>query len=108
MRPASGLALGRGYFYSPARLIAVAEALNGNLEQARIDYAQAIDLLAKGPYRPEPALAHLGLAEVLLDHYPAARPKAIKLLDIAIGDLRQMKMQPSLERALKRKEILNA
>jgi len=47
-------------------------------------------------------------AELLLDHYPAERAEAIKHLDFAIGELRDMKMQPSLERALKRKEILKA
>jgi class 3 adenylate cyclase len=53
--------------------------------------------------RPELALSRLGLAELLLDHDPAGRAEAIEHLDFAVGELREMKMQPALERALKRK-----
>ena len=59
-------------------------------------------------FRPELALSHLGLAELLLDHYPDEKPEAIKHLDFAIKEFREMKMQPSLERALRRKDILKA
>ena len=50
----------------------------------------------------------LQLAELLLDHYPAEKADAIEHLDFAIGEFREMKMQPSLEKALRRKEILKA
>jgi len=66
--------------FSPDHLIAAAEALNGNFAQARIDYALAIDLLAKGPHRPQLAPARLGLAEVLLDRYHAEGPEAVTVL----------------------------
>ncbi len=49
------------------------------------------------------------LAELLLEHYPEERAEALEHLDFAIGEsFRDMKMQPSLERALKHKEILGA
>ena len=59
-------------------------------------------------FRPELALTRLQLAELLLDHYPAEKKDAIGDLDFAIKEFREMKMQPSLERALRRKDILKA
>ena len=44
----------------------------------------------------------------LQEHYPDEKPEALEHLDFAIGEFREMKMQPSLERALKHKEILGA
>jgi len=48
------------------------------------------------------------MAELLLDHYPDQRAAAIEHLDFVIGEFRDMKMQPSLERALRHKEVLRA
>jgi hypothetical protein len=45
---------------------------------------------------------------LLLEHYLAERPAAMEHLDFAIAEFREMKMQPSLERALRHKEILKA
>ena len=59
-------------------------------------------------FRPEIALTRLQLAELLLDHYPEERAEALEHLDFAIGEFRDMKMQPSLERALRHKDILKA
>ncbi len=39
---------------------------------------------------------------------PDEKPEALEHLDFAINEFREMKMQPSLERALKHKEILGA
>jgi hypothetical protein len=50
----------------------------------------------------------LQLAELLLDHYPDEHDAAIEHLDFAIGELRDMKMQPALERALGRRGLLKA
>jgi len=58
--------------------------------------------------RPHMALARLGLAELLLDHHPDERDAAIEHLDFAIAELRDMKMQPALERALGRRGLLKA
>jgi hypothetical protein len=59
-------------------------------------------------FRPELALSRLGLAELLLDRYPDEKAEALEHLDFAIKEFREMKMQPSLERALRRKEIIKA
>jgi hypothetical protein len=54
-------------------------------------------------FRPEIALTRLQLAELLLEHYPQEESEAIAHLDFAIKDFREMKRQPSLERALRHK-----
>jgi hypothetical protein len=59
-------------------------------------------------FRGELALSRLQLAELLLDHYPDEKAEALEHLDFAIKEFREMKMQPSLERALRRKDILKA
>jgi hypothetical protein len=59
-------------------------------------------------FRPELALTRLQLAELLLEHYPDEKAEAIDYLDFAIKGFREMKMQPSLERALRKKKILKA
>ncbi len=64
---------------------------------------QALEVCAQVRFRPEIALAHLQLAELLLDHYPEERLEALEHLDRAIAELRDMRMQPALERALRRK-----
>jgi hypothetical protein len=59
-------------------------------------------------FRPEIALIRLDLAELLLEHYPDERAEAIEHLDFAIAELRDMKMQPALERALRHRGLLKA
>ena len=59
-------------------------------------------------HRPELALSRLRLAELLLERYPTRRREAREHLDFAVNEFREMKMQPSLERALRRKDILRA
>jgi hypothetical protein len=59
-------------------------------------------------FRPELALSRLQLAELLLEHYPQEKSEAIAHLDFAISEFREMKMQPSLERALRHKQLLKA
>jgi hypothetical protein len=53
-------------------------------------------------------LTHLGVAELLLEHYPEERDIAIEHLDFAISEFREMKMQPALERALRHRGLLKA
>ncbi len=57
-------------------------------------------------FRSEVALTRLELAELLLEHYPDEKAEAPEHLDFAIGELREIKVQPSLERALKDRETL--
>jgi hypothetical protein len=46
--------------------------------------------------------------QLLLEHYPKKRVEALGHLDFVISELRDMKIQPWLERALRHKEILRA
>jgi len=91
-----------------ARLLGGAAKLLGHLDEARGYYAQALEVCEKVRFRPEIALIRLELAELLLEHYPDERDAAIEHLDFAIGELREMKMQPSLERALRHSGLLKA
>jgi len=111
-KPASELLLGRfAHGYLPttgmiyptciSRHLGAAAALLGRLEEARKYYAEAIKVTTEMPFRPELALTRLQLAELLLEHYPAEKADALEHLDFAINEFREMKMQPSLERALK-------
>jgi hypothetical protein len=59
-------------------------------------------------FRPELALSRLQLAELLLEHYADEKREALEHLDFAIKEFQDMKMQPSLERALRHKDILKA
>jgi tetratricopeptide (TPR) repeat protein len=91
-----------------ARHLGAAAALLGRHDEAREHYQEGIRACTEIRFRPELALSRLQLAELLLDHYPAEKNDALEHLDFAIKEFREMKMQPSLERALRRKEILKA
>jgi tetratricopeptide (TPR) repeat protein len=85
-----------------------AAALLGRYDEARKHYMEAIRVCTEMPFRPELALSRLQLAELLLEHYSAEKKEALEHLDFAIKEFREMKMQPSLERALRQKKILKA
>jgi tetratricopeptide (TPR) repeat protein len=91
-----------------ARHLGGAEALLGRYQEARKHYDEAIKVATDMRFRPELALTRLQLAELLLEHYPKERAKALEHLDFAISEFRDMKMRPWLERALRHKEILKA
>jgi tetratricopeptide (TPR) repeat protein len=91
-----------------ARHLGEAAAIVGDSKLARAYFEQAIEVCEQIRFRPELALSRLGLAELLLDHYPGERDAAIEHLDFAIAEFRDMKMQPSLERALGRRGLLKA
>ena len=90
----------------PARLLGGAASLLGKSEQARAYYLQALERAGAIDSRPELALTHLELAELLLEQIPSERDEAKRQLEIAIPELRAMKMQPALERALRHKLAL--
>ena len=92
----------------PARLLGTASFLLGRPDEARRYYAQALEVCEKVRFRPEIALIRLDLAELLLEHYPDERAAAIEHLDFAISEFQEMKMQPSLERALRHRGLLKA
>jgi predicted ATPase len=78
-----------------------AAALAGNRAAARDYYAEALETADKIRFRPELAMTHLRLAELLLqDSDDHARSEALEHLNLAIPELRDMHMQHALERAL--------
>jgi DNA-binding CsgD family transcriptional regulator len=84
-----------------ARHLGDAAVLVGDRTAARAYYAQALESAGKIRFRPELALTHLRLAELLLEEADdSTRSDALAHLDTAIPELRDMKMQPALERAL--------
>jgi len=97
---------------SYARLLGGAAALLGEGAQAHAYYQQALEVCAKIGFRPEIALTHLQLAELLLDESQVEASvrgletrderleTALEHLDFAIEEFRVMGMQPALERAL--------
>jgi hypothetical protein len=93
---------------STGRLLGDAAALLAEPTEARLQFERGLQDCEAFRMRPELALCHLGLAEVLLDHYPDEHDTAIEHLDFAIAEFREMKMQPALERALGRRGLLKA
>jgi len=83
-------------------------ALLNRPDEARAYYQEAIKVCTEMGFRPELALTRLQLAELLLEHYPDEKAEALEHLDFAIKEFQDMKVQPSLERALRHKDILKA
>jgi DNA-binding CsgD family transcriptional regulator len=84
-----------------ARHLGEAAALVGDRTTARGYYLQALDSTSKIRFRPELALTHLRLAELLLqDSDPIQRSEALGHLNTAIPEFQDMHMRPGLERAL--------
>ncbi len=71
-------------------------------------FEQAVKVYERIRCRPAIALTRLQLAELLLAHYPDKGTEAQEHLDFAIAEFREMKMRPSLERALRHKGLLKA
>jgi hypothetical protein len=90
------------------RIRGQAEVFLGHTELARAYYQSALSTNEMTGNRPDMALTRLSLAELLLEHYPDERDAAIEHLDFAISEFREMKMQPSLERALRHRGLLKA
>ena len=90
------------------RVMGDAAAVLDHSEEARGYYEQNLALCEKIGHRPELAITRAHLAELLLDHYPDERAEAVEHLDFAIREFQDMKMQPSLERALRHRELLKA
>jgi tetratricopeptide (TPR) repeat protein len=90
------------------RHLGAAAAFLGRPDEARKYYQEAIRVCTEMRFRPELALTRLQLAELLMEHYPDEKKEALEHLDFAIKEFQDMKMQPSLERALRHKEILKA
>jgi tetratricopeptide (TPR) repeat protein len=98
----TGKAHTTGLYYttSTARHVGAAAALLGRPSDARAHYQDALKVATDMRFRPEIALTRLQMAELLLEHYSDERSEAFEYLDFAIGEFREMRMQPSLGRAL--------
>ncbi len=79
----------------------------GEPDKSRKYYHQALEAAGKISFRPKIALTRLQLCE-LLERYPDERAEALEHLDFAIGEFRDMEMQPSLEGAPSHRDILKA
>jgi hypothetical protein len=95
------------------RFLDEAEAAAAESEWARVrdraqNAGQALEVAGGIRFRPEVALTRLQLAELLLEGTPEERTVASQHLDFAIEELRAMKMQLYLERALRHKGLLHA
>jgi hypothetical protein len=91
------------------RHLGAASALLGDAARAERYYKSALDVAGRLCFRPEIALSRFGLSELLLEGADdSLRAAALEHLDFAIAEFRDMKMQPSLERALRHKEVLKA
>jgi len=94
---------GRFYTTSVQRHLGSATVLLGRYDEARRYYQKALEVMTQMRFRPELALTHLQAAELLLEHYPKEKAEATAHLDTAIPELRDMKMKPFLEKAMKLK-----
>ena len=65
-----------------ARVLGAAAALLGDRTAARAYYEQALDAAGRIGFRPEVALTHLQLVEVLLDGDAAKHVEALSHLDV--------------------------
>jgi class 3 adenylate cyclase len=91
------------HFVSFQRQLGDCDRFLGRLERARDHYLQSIEECQRIGFRPDLALTRLALAELLLDHFPKDGAQALRYLDEAIAEFQAMRMQPALERALRRK-----
>jgi DNA-binding CsgD family transcriptional regulator len=101
LAPLAGRVHGNYPVVSYGRLLGEAARMVGDVEQARNSYGQALNICELVRFRPEVALLHLDLAELLVEHYPAEHTDIGAHLGHATGDLRSMRMQPGLERAMR-------
>jgi DNA-binding CsgD family transcriptional regulator len=89
-----------------ARHLGDAAILLGNRAASRAYYLQALESAGKIRFRPELALIHLRLAELLLEE--GDELEALQHLDLAIPELQDMKMQPGLARGLNLRERIGS
>jgi tetratricopeptide (TPR) repeat protein len=116
LAPLAPYPFAKGPGVSYARLLGGAAALLGEREQGHAYYQQALEVCGPIRFRPEIALTHLQLAELQLQEGEeggsadrlSRRQEALGHLDFAIEELRVMKMQPYLDRALAHRALLHA
>jgi DNA-binding CsgD family transcriptional regulator len=82
------------------RLLGEAAVLLRQTDDARNFYERAMSVCERLHFRPELAIVHLDLAELLIGSVPDEQRIAVEHLEFAIAEFQQMGMQPFLERAL--------
>ncbi len=80
-----------------------AAALLGKFKKAHNHFQKAIRECTEMPFRPDLALAKFQLAELQFEHFPNEQIEALGHLDFAISEFKEMKMKPSLKKALELK-----
>jgi ATP/maltotriose-dependent transcriptional regulator MalT len=91
------LAIGDWFYTCLGRHLGDAAALLGDPAGARAYYTQALQSAGKIRFRPEIALTHVSLAELLFAQ--GEKSAAVRHVDFAVPELSEMGMQPGLERA---------
>ena len=82
------------------RHLGAGAALLERYDEAKKHYHEAIRVCTEMPFRPELALSRFQLAELQLEHFPEERTEALEHLEFAISEFEEMKMKPSLEKAI--------
>jgi len=101
LAPVAGLLMIDYGMTSVARHLGAAAALLGDGMGAVARSEQALALAKRARFRPEAALCRLQLAENLMSHEPKEWQRAQAYIDDVVPELRDMKMQPALDRALR-------
>jgi class 3 adenylate cyclase len=86
-----------------ARHMAAAALFLGDVPAARAHRETALRVTERIKDRPETAEAHLELARLLFEHFPDEKAEAAEHLNFATREFQAMKMQPSLEDAMRLK-----
>jgi DNA-binding CsgD family transcriptional regulator len=84
---------------SVGRVLGDAAILSGRRDDAKTHYESAMEVCGRTGFRPETAILHLALAELLKDEHRGDVASAATHLDLAIGELTAMGMKPWLGRA---------
>ncbi|UCC17183.1 MAG: AAA family ATPase, partial [Dehalococcoidales bacterium] len=88
LRRFTNTTLAAASIFGISRLLGAGAAFLEKYEEAREHYKEAIRFCTEIRFRPELALSRLGLAELLLDHYPDEKAEALEHLDFAIKEFR--------------------
>jgi hypothetical protein len=78
----------------------------GKINKTRTHCQDALKVAASMRFRPEVALAGSSLPSCSWSTIPTRRPMPLSTWASLLSEFREMKMQPSLERASRHKEIL--
>ena len=91
-----------GIYYTTCipRHLGAAAAMLERTDEAKGHYQEAIRVCTEMPFRPDLALSRFQLAALQLQHFPEERIEAQEHLEFAISEFKEMKMKPSLEKAI--------